>query len=80
VALYCVLKHRITSFNTVANSSTSVKSNNKNIDVSEVQILTLAVYNDKKHTINLFYSCPFHAFWVGVFVYYTNQLHNIKYI
>ena len=62
MALYCVLKHRITSFNTVANSSTSVKSNNKNIDVSKMQILTLAVYNDKKHTINLFYSCPFCAF------------------
>jgi len=50
VALYCVLKHRITSFNTFANSSTSVKINTKNIDVSKVQILTLAVYNDKKHT------------------------------
>jgi len=45
-----------------------------------VQILTLAVYNDKKHTINFFYSYPFRAFWVSVFVYYTNQFHNIKYI
>jgi len=80
VALYCVLQHTITSYSTVVNSSTIVKSNTKNIDVSKVQILTLAIYNDKKHTINLFYSYPFRAFWVSAFVYCTNQLHNIKYI
>ena len=49
MAFYCVLKaYRITSFSTVTNSATSVTSNDKNIDVRKVKILTLALYNDKK--------------------------------
>lgn len=55
MAYYSVLKtYRITSFSTITNSATSVTSNNKSIDVSKVQILTLAIYNDEKQTIHLF--------------------------